>query len=148
MMRKCVGQAGRIRLDAAQPAIYDSAYIGFGRDGFLFDFNFGGYTYWRRDYWDFGRAERGWVNCNGYYEYGYIEWDCDISYPGFPAGRWTEQKATWLVGRFENMDSLIGLYVDQNDDSDVACAMAKIIDTEAVCSWDMRIYPDCNASAS
>ena len=64
-----------------------------------------------------------------------------------PAVRGAGVALNWMVGHFENMDSLIGLYVDQNDDSDIACAMGKIIDTEASCSWDQRIYPDCNASA-
>lgn len=37
MMRRCVDEARRVRLDAEKPAIYDSAYIGYGADGFLFD---------------------------------------------------------------------------------------------------------------
>ncbi len=37
MLRHCVDEGARVRLDPAQPAVYDSAYIGFGRDGFLFD---------------------------------------------------------------------------------------------------------------
>jgi hypothetical protein len=37
LLRHCVDEETRLRLDAAHPAIYDSAYIGFGRDGFLFD---------------------------------------------------------------------------------------------------------------
>jgi len=54
----------------------------------------------------------------------------------------------YLIGRFENMDTLVGLYQDPNDAKDVACAMGKIIDTEAVISWDQEIYKDANASAS
>ncbi|MFC2078223.1 hypothetical protein ACFLTM_05385, partial [Candidatus Bipolaricaulota bacterium] len=53
----------------------------------------------------------------------------------------------WTIGRFENNDTLTALYIDQNDDRDIACAMAKIIDTEATCSWDQDIYADCNSSA-
>ncbi|MDQ4104361.1 MAG: hypothetical protein M3186_11855 [Actinomycetota bacterium] len=37
MMRHCVDHERRIRLDTGRPAVYDSAYIGFGRDGHLFD---------------------------------------------------------------------------------------------------------------
>jgi hypothetical protein len=54
----------------------------------------------------------------------------------------------WLIGRFENMDTLIGLYQDQNDDTDVALAMMKIIDTEATITWDQEIYKDANGAAT
>jgi hypothetical protein len=37
MLRHCVDGDARVRLDPGRPAVYDSAYIGFGRDGFLFD---------------------------------------------------------------------------------------------------------------
>ncbi|MGH2750612.1 MAG: hypothetical protein ACRDK3_07030 [Actinomycetota bacterium] len=37
MMRHCADEEKTIQLDPAQPAIYDSAYIGFGKDGFYFD---------------------------------------------------------------------------------------------------------------
>ncbi|MCK5585445.1 hypothetical protein KAJ02_05185, partial [Candidatus Bipolaricaulota bacterium] len=54
----------------------------------------------------------------------------------------------WLVGRFENMDTLIGLYQDRNDETDVAIGLMKIIDTEATIAWDQVIYKDANGSAS
>ena len=53
-----------------------------------------------------------------------------------------------LVGRFENMDTLIGLYQDPNDATDVAVGLTKIIDTEATIAWDQEIYKDANGSAS
>ncbi|MCK5828332.1 T9SS type A sorting domain-containing protein, partial [Candidatus Bipolaricaulota bacterium] len=53
-----------------------------------------------------------------------------------------------FVGRFENMDTLFGLYQDPNDASDVASAMMKIIDTKATISWDSEIYKDPNGSAT
>lgn len=53
-----------------------------------------------------------------------------------------------LVGRFENMDTLIGLYQDPNDATDVALAMMKIIDTEATIAWDQEIYKDANGTAT
>ena len=46
------------------------------------------------------------------------------------------------------MDTLIGLYQDPNDATDVAIGLMKIIDTEASISWDQEIYKDANTSAS
>lgn len=37
MLRHCADEDRTIVLDPGQPAVYDSAYIGFGRDGFYFD---------------------------------------------------------------------------------------------------------------
>ncbi|MFC2105686.1 hypothetical protein ACFLS0_02920, partial [Candidatus Bipolaricaulota bacterium] len=54
----------------------------------------------------------------------------------------------YLAGRFENMDTLIGLYQDRNDATDVAMGMMKIIDTEATITWDQQIYKDANGSAT
>ncbi len=54
----------------------------------------------------------------------------------------------WLVGRFENMDTLIGMYVDENAPGDVATAMMKIIDTQAAVSWSQEIYKDANGAAT
>jgi len=59
-----------------------------------------------------------------------------------------EDPDEWLVGRFENMDTLVGMYVDQNDMGDVAIAMMKIVDVEATIAWDLEIYADANASAT
>ncbi|MCK5248291.1 hypothetical protein KAR02_15410, partial [Candidatus Bipolaricaulota bacterium] len=59
-----------------------------------------------------------------------------------------EDEAEWLVGRFENMDTLVGMYQDQNDPTDVAVAMMKIIDTEATISWGQEIYKDANGFAT
>jgi hypothetical protein len=53
-----------------------------------------------------------------------------------------------MHGRFENMDTLIGMVVDQNDPTDVATAMMKIIDTQATITWDQQIYKDANGSAT
>ena len=36
MLRHCVDEGRTVQLDPGQPAIYDSAYIGFGKDGFYF----------------------------------------------------------------------------------------------------------------
>ena len=53
----------------------------------------------------------------------------------------------YILGRFENMDTLIGLYVDQNDPSDVALDQLKIIDTEATIEWGRDVYKDANQAA-
>ncbi len=37
MLRHCADAATTVRLDASRPALYDSAYIGYGQDGFYFD---------------------------------------------------------------------------------------------------------------
>ncbi|MFC2095947.1 FlgD immunoglobulin-like domain containing protein [Candidatus Bipolaricaulota bacterium] len=54
----------------------------------------------------------------------------------------------YLIGRFENMDTLIGMYQDPNDATDVAIALGKIIDTEATIGWDQQIYKDANMTAT
>jgi len=54
----------------------------------------------------------------------------------------------YMLGRFENMDTIVGLYVDQNDPGDVALTLAKIIDTEAAIVWSREIYPDGNEAAT
>jgi hypothetical protein len=57
------------------------------------------------------------------------------------------ETSQYLVGRFENMDTLVGMYQDYNDASDVAVTMAKIIDTEARISWDQEVYKDPRGAA-
>ena len=37
LLRHCADESRMIRLDTTRPAIYDSAYIGFGKDGFYFE---------------------------------------------------------------------------------------------------------------
>jgi len=54
----------------------------------------------------------------------------------------------YLIGRFENMDTLVGMYQDPNDGTDVAVALMKIIDTEATIAWDQEVYEDANDAAS
>jgi len=62
---------------------------------------------------------------------------------------WTHDGQTSIQhGRFENMDTLIGMVVDQNDETDVATAMMKIIDTQGTITWDQQIYKDPNTSAT
>ncbi|MFC2078936.1 hypothetical protein ACFLSZ_03040 [Candidatus Bipolaricaulota bacterium] len=54
----------------------------------------------------------------------------------------------YLIGRFENNDTLVGMYQDRNDPTDVAIAMMKIIDIEATIVWDQQIYKDANSAAT
>jgi hypothetical protein len=61
---------------------------------------------------------------------------------------WATAAPDYMIGRFENMDTLVGLYQDPNDATDVAIGLMKIIDTEASISWDQEIYKDANGSAS
>ncbi len=56
-------------------------------------------------------------------------------------------EGSYLIGRFENMDTLVGMYQDPKDDKDIAVGMMKIIDTEATISWDQEIYKDENGAA-
>ncbi len=56
--------------------------------------------------------------------------------------------SAWLVGRFENMDTLIGMVQDPDDETDVATAMMKIVDVQAVVSWDHEVYKDANEAAT
>jgi len=60
---------------------------------------------------------------------------------------WVVGARNYLIGRFENMDTLIGMYQDPNDATDVAIGLMKIIDTEATIAWDQEIYKDANGSA-
>ncbi len=67
----------------------------------------------------------------------------------------TTSPTEWLIGRFENMDTLIGMVQDPNEETDVAVAMMKIIDTEATITWDSTssrgdtvIYKDGNEAAT
>ena len=53
----------------------------------------------------------------------------------------------WLIGRFENMDTLVGIVQDPNDPGDVATSMMKLLDTEAAITWSAEVYPDANEAA-
>jgi len=53
----------------------------------------------------------------------------------------------YMLGRFENMDTLVGLYVDPNDPSDVALGLGKITDEKSSVEWGREIYHDANEAA-
>ncbi len=65
-----------------------------------------------------------------------------------PPGIDGAQATDYMLGRFENKDTIVGLYVDPFDPSDVALARAKIQDTTAEVRWDKEIYPDGNEAAT
>ncbi|MBN1857823.1 hypothetical protein JW848_01300, partial [Candidatus Bipolaricaulota bacterium] len=136
-------------------------------DGVVDEFQWGHYMYWD---WMANLIEplgnlfgdnRGW-----FFPIGMFPWPgfnvgfmgLDHLYPNgypFPPSEWAVNWVSaepeidlYLIGRFENMDTLVGMYQDQNDEGDVAIAMMKIIDIEATISWDQEIYKDANASAT
>jgi len=58
-----------------------------------------------------------------------------------------------FIGRFENMDTLVGMYQDPNDPGDIALGMMKIIDTKAQLMWGTpgnptEVYKDANGAAT
>jgi len=94
-------------------------------------------------------------------ERGWLDEDHSTWHGGVMTGTWadgllgtgvlphtTNTQATYTVGRFENMDTLVGMYQDPKDLTDVAIALMKIIDTEAVISWDKEVYKDANTAAT
>jgi len=112
------------------------------------DFEWGGYLYADGDNDDHGddriwvdRAQNFVVSTNAGFE---VPDDDAYLPPGvaLPLGQ------DYMLGRFENMDTLIGLYVDQNDPSDVALALGKIIDTESTIEWNREVYKDANEAAT
>jgi len=54
----------------------------------------------------------------------------------------------YVVGRFQNLDTLVGIYQDPNDRGDVAVGMMKITDTAATLSWDREVYKDQRSAAT
>lgn len=113
------------------------------------DFEWGGYLYADGDADDHG-DDRIWVN----YSQKFVvstnagqEFPDNDAYlpPGDPDAVVVDED--YILGRFENMDTLIGLYVDQNDRSDTALTMIKITDTEATLEWNREVYRDANEAA-
>jgi len=116
-------------------------------EGIVDDFQFGHWIYASEGEPPVPYAdERVWL----YYEEELI-WDLgpevgDLA--DVPSNQWEFNNFDYIIGRFENMDTLIGMYQDPNDASDVAVALMKIIDTEAAISWDRQIYKDADTTAT
>ncbi|MCK5827768.1 hypothetical protein KAH43_04505, partial [Candidatus Bipolaricaulota bacterium] len=111
------------------------------------DFEWGGYLYADGDDDDHG-DDRIWVNRAQTFELSTVagqEFPHGEAY--LPPGAASTSGQDYMLGRFENMDTLIGLYVDQNDRSDVALSMIKITDTEAILEWSREVYRDANEAA-
>ncbi|MCK5828107.1 hypothetical protein KAH43_06225, partial [Candidatus Bipolaricaulota bacterium] len=118
------------------------------------DFEWGGYLYADYDRTDTDDAgdDRVWVT-----RYGKVFLPTvDPVFPNhefphgnayLPPGVATANSQDYMLGRFENMDTIVGLYIDQNDRSDTALAMLKITDTEATLEWNREVYRDANEAA-
>ncbi|MBU1048655.1 hypothetical protein KKG90_01405, partial [Candidatus Bipolaricaulota bacterium] len=114
------------------------------------DFQWGHYIYIDGD--DDGNADdRGWFGTdalpgtNPHFMFGLMD---PTLYDPVPPTTPEINEDEYLIGRFENMDTLIGMYQDPNDATDVAIGLMKIIDTEATISWNQEIYKDANGSAT
>ena len=72
--------------------------------------------------------------------------------PDFIAGDYVfladERLPLHVAGRFENMDTIVGMYRDPDDEADVALAAMKIIDTQAMISWEREILEFSDAAAA
>jgi len=111
------------------------------------DFQWGHYLYVSDD--DGTDPERGWFySDNREHRPGRMWWG-QAGAPMWPYDVSCDNMGDcYLVGRFENMDTLIGMVQDPNDATDVAIAMMKIVDTEATISWDQEVYKDANGAAT
>jgi len=132
-------------------------YTGIGPNVTPTDFEWGNYLYAEADGNDYG-DDRIWVDRAGGFVLA-LDGVVDDRIPRITAGAATataylppgvggSNEHDYMFGRFENMDTLIGMYVDQNDASDVAITMGKISDTEATIRWGMDVYSDANEAAT
>jgi len=116
-------------------------------DGQTDDFRWGHYLY--ADFDGDGHADnRGWFGAGGIWgppQFN-LQMMLDALSPSAPSQY--QSLVQYLLGRFENMDTLIGMVQDPNDAGDVAIAMMKIIDTEAAIRWDRDVYADGNETAT
>jgi hypothetical protein len=109
------------------------------------DFEWGNYLYADQDNDGFG-DNRVWVNTtNAFIDATVIPTPPGNAYLPGDAGASDDD---YILGRFENMDTVVGLYVDSDDMSDVAVTMGKIIDTSATISWGQEVYKDDNTAAT
>jgi len=68
--------------------------------------------------------------------------------PVKPSTWTTAAEHYYIIGRFENNNTLVGMYQDPRQPGDVAVTMAKIIDTRATISWDKEVYKDARTAAT
>ncbi len=93
---------------------------------------------------------RGWIAPGPEYIGGLM---IPFLWPGYgiEPSRWADGPAgldEYIIGRFENMNTLIGMYADPNELTDVAIAMMKIIDTEATIAWRSEVVEDHHSAAT
>jgi hypothetical protein len=122
-------------------------YTGAGPNVVPTDFEWGNYLYAEADGNGHG-DDRVWVNRAQGFELaqGANILPTDVAY--LPPGVAGANARDYMLGRFENMDTVTGLYVDQNDPGDVALARGKINDTEATLEWSRGVYRDANEAAT
>ena len=119
------------------------------------DFEWGGYLYADGNGDDNG-DERIWVDQGGTFIIATnagaetpgidnVAGDGDAWLPPGTAGLGAGED--YMLGRFENMDTLVGLYIDQNDPTDVALGLGKISDFESTIEWGREVYHDGNEAA-
>jgi len=112
------------------------------------DFVWGGYMYADADTDTFG-DDRVWVNEGQGFVLATTANPVPAGAAYLPAGaEGASAGDNYMLGRFENMDTILGLYVDPNDAGDVAITQGKIIDIESVVEWDQHVYPDGNEAAT
>ena len=142
---------GRYSYEAAKDHLFTHVVDVPDANGDTDDFQWGHYLYMDQN--DGGLAdERAWAGLAGsgpdpQFNLGLMNHTVVVDAVGpdeVDLGATTE----YLIGRFENMDTLIGMYQDPNDATDVAVGQMKIRDTEATISWDQEVYKDANASAT
>ncbi len=118
------------------------------------DFQWGDYLYSEEQMPDDEFDDLGYFQADAAGLWAFVEWQntllvCAQQTPSELPHSDTIAEGDYMVGRFENMDTLIGMYQDPNDETDVATAMMKIIDTEATIVWDATddVYIDARQSA-
>lgn len=85
---------------------------------------------------------------------GYDAWtrNTHVTGPDFISGNYSYLNGSRVRldvdGRLENMDTLVGMYQDPDNDSDVALTMLKLRDSEAVISWNQDVYENFDNSAT
>lgn len=118
----------------------------FDQNGIPLDFQWGNYLY--------VAGVRGWFGAN----VGKLGFNNGLMNPATVSGSTLPSQITgaeadqtstsWLAGRFQNQDTLVGMYEDPGDPSDVAVTMGKITSTYATIAWDQSVYKDQQESAT
>ncbi len=115
------------------------------------DFEWGGYLYADGDNDGVG-DDRVWVDVKHDFVKAVTNLSTDKGLPPgsayLPGDTSGTAGSDYVLGRFENMDTIVGFYVDQNDPGDVAITQGKIVDTVSKIEWDKTVYPDAREAAT